>query len=491
MRRVLGMGLVAVGVLAPRVADACGGCFHQEETTTTGGTDSTVVTSHRMAMTISPDRSVLWDQIQFAGNPEEFSWVLPVKPGAELELASPAWFDVLEAGTQVAVAGRTVVCSFDNGGGPGPGPAFGGGSSGFDCGCSSADASGGDLSADGAGGGESSVTAPPPDPVTVVSQETVGPYETVTLSTEEPGALQDWLVGHGYVIPEEIEPVINDYVAEGFDFIAMRLVPGAGVQQMQPVRVLMPGSQVTLPLRLVAAGTGAMTAVTLFVIGEGRYATQNFPNVMIDRTETVWDYADSSSNYSLLRAAALSQGDGENWLTSYARAKPFFSSFADEASETGGTLTYSGRPTLGGAYLGIAGGPECLQEYQRAQDQNLVVVDNCDDEGNCTQVEVGEVGHESLVCAPEADDLAVALTGLHVGDVWLTRLDANLPRTAFDRDLVLEASGNQSGVAHRFFASQTANHPCPDNVSSAGIAGLLRRRLPGGLVGLVLGALGA
>ena len=120
-----------------------------------------------------------------------------------------------------------------------------------------------------------------------------------------------------------------------------------------------------------------------------------------------------------------------------------------------------------------------------------MVVDNCDDEGNCTQVEVGEVGHESLVCAPEADGLGGALTGLHVGALWLTRLDANLPRTAFDRDLVLEASGNQSGVAHRFFASQTANHPCPDNVSSAGIAGLLRRRLPGGLVGLVLGALGA
>ena len=83
---------------------------------------------------------------------------------------------------------------------------------------------------------------------------------------------------HGYAIDPSVKPIIDAYTAEGFDFIALRLLPGQGVQQMKPVRVVTPGMSPTLPLRMVAAGTGANVAITLFVIGEGRYEAQNFPN---------------------------------------------------------------------------------------------------------------------------------------------------------------------------------------------------------------------
>ena len=88
MGNKVGWALAAIVALTatPRVADACGGCFHQQ-VTAGGETDSTVVTGHRMVMSISQTQSVLWDQIEYAGDPEEFSWVLPVKPGAVLELS--------------------------------------------------------------------------------------------------------------------------------------------------------------------------------------------------------------------------------------------------------------------------------------------------------------------------------------------------------------------------------------------------------------------
>ncbi|MCA9625985.1 MAG: DUF2330 domain-containing protein, partial [Myxococcales bacterium] len=258
----LTVGMAAV--LAPSVAEACGGCF------VGGETESTVVTGHRMAMAISQTQSVLWDQFDYAGDPAEFAWVLPIKPGARVEVAQDALFDVLDAGTSVSVGSRLVPCSS--------------GGSGFGCG----DADG--LSEAGGEYGSN-------DPVTVVSQSTVGPYETVTLSTEQPGALNEWLVSHGYNVPPAIQPTIDAYVAEGFDFIALRLIPGNGVQQMQPVRVVMPAGQMTLPLRLVGAGTGAQTAITLFVISEGRYQVQNFPNLSLNRDGVVWDFATSSSNY--------------------------------------------------------------------------------------------------------------------------------------------------------------------------------------------------
>src|SRR5262245_23825194 len=94
-----GLGLIcALAALAAlsttsNDARACGGCF-------TGGGESTLVTGHRMALSVSTERTVLWDQIQYQGDPEEFAWVLPVKPGATIELASDAFFEALDAATR-------------------------------------------------------------------------------------------------------------------------------------------------------------------------------------------------------------------------------------------------------------------------------------------------------------------------------------------------------------------------------------------------------
>lgn len=52
---------------------------------------------------------------------------------------------------------------------------------------------------------------------------------------------------------------------------------------------------------MVAAGTGPRTAITLFVIGEGRYTTKNIPEVRIPRETVYWDYTTASSNYALVR----------------------------------------------------------------------------------------------------------------------------------------------------------------------------------------------
>ena len=97
--------------------------------------------------------------------------------------------------------------------------------------------------------------------VTVIAEEVVGPYETVQLQSSDPTALQDWLDAHGYVVPADVQGVVTQYVNEGFDFLAMRLVPGQGTSAMRPVRITSPGAGLTLPLRMVAVGTGAITPI--------------------------------------------------------------------------------------------------------------------------------------------------------------------------------------------------------------------------------------
>ena len=318
--------VAAAAITTSGDADACGGCFIDS------ASENTVVTGHRMALSISKDKTVLWDQIQYDGNPAEFSWVLPVKPGAVLELANDAFFQVLDAGTQSTVQQAPVQCQPDwgdeNWGGEGDGY-YGGGDDEFGCGCSDneaalasegSSASGGFGTGSGGGGPNS----PPPEDVQVVSEETVGPYEVVVLSTMVPGALNDWLDEHNYAVPDELQPTIDSYVAEGFDFIALRLVPGAGVNQMSPVRITTQGASFTLPLRMVAAGTGAQTALSLFIIAEGRYAAENFANSEVDPLSVEWDFVQSGSNYSEVRLDALEENDGHTWLTPFAKRGVFF-----------------------------------------------------------------------------------------------------------------------------------------------------------------------
>ena len=83
---------------------------------------------------------------------------------------------------------------------------------------------------------------------------------------------------NGYNIPAAIQPILDAYVTEGFDFLAMKLLPNQGVQAMRPVRVTTPGASLSLPLRMASIGTGAITGITIWVVADEPYeAPQNFP----------------------------------------------------------------------------------------------------------------------------------------------------------------------------------------------------------------------
>ena len=72
---------------------ACGGCFAPQG-------NPSVVNAHRMALLVSPRGSVLWDQIQYSGSPEDFVWVLPVSGTPEVQIADNGFFEALSAVTR-------------------------------------------------------------------------------------------------------------------------------------------------------------------------------------------------------------------------------------------------------------------------------------------------------------------------------------------------------------------------------------------------------
>src|SRR5438067_1425500 len=86
------LALAGLGtVFAPSDAHACGGCFAPP-----GAIQ--VVTDHRMAISLSADRTILWDQFRYTGQPSDFSWILPIHdgPNVRIEVANNQFLTTLD-----------------------------------------------------------------------------------------------------------------------------------------------------------------------------------------------------------------------------------------------------------------------------------------------------------------------------------------------------------------------------------------------------------
>jgi Uncharacterized protein conserved in bacteria (DUF2330) len=434
MKNALGGLLLAVAGAGFGIAGdarACGGCFHPPAAV------DAVVTGHRMAFALSPDRTVLWDQIKYTGEPSEFGWVLPVNPGAVIEASTDAWFETLDALTTVQVAAPPYRCASSR-------------SSGFGCGASDASAL--------ASAGESNYL----NRVNVLHEGTVGPYETVTLSSTDGSALRAWLESHGYVVEPEIEPVIDTYVAEGADFIALRLIPGQGVSSMTPVRVVTPSGPPMLPLRMVAAGTGAFVDIVLYVFGEGRYLLQDFTETRVDLHDLTFDLSNGQSNYLTLRENALGQNNGYSFLTAYSSASPF----AQPQSPSGVGQS------LANVYFTQAASNDsrtnsCPSIDSALLSSELVGTGIPASRFVCPSSTPGGVGYS---------DIAAAITGMHPDRVWLTRLELNLPHEALSADCTVALSKEQQAVSKDLVAVKMAGRSsfCPEPVFESSIAPQVR-----------------
>jgi MYXO-CTERM domain-containing protein len=367
--------LAAVGVLEVHDASACGGCFVSQ-------TENTQVTGHKMILSVSQQQTTLYDQISYSGDPASFAWILPIKGLATIGLSSDALFQTIDGYTQAVINSPTISCN------PGGCGFNGGGGGGLADGTSS-----------GTGGGG----------VTVVAQQVVGPYETVQLQSTDPNALKDWLAQHNYDIPSDILPIIDAYVAEQFNFLALKLVPGQGINSMRPVRVTTDGASPTLPLRMVAAGTGMITPITLYVLGEGRYDTVNLPSFKITSDQLVWNWDTQSSNYTTLKQQGFTASQNKGWLV--VDAEPF-SKWSIE-----NTLSYS--VMYDPANSGYA-----------------------DDMGNGAQ--------QAFM-----DDMTALWGSIPDNGLWVTRLEGQLSRAALGADLQIAAAADQSTVEHYFYVTKT------------------------------------
>ncbi|MFO0589249.1 MAG: DUF2330 domain-containing protein [Polyangiaceae bacterium] len=411
---------IGVAALCPGEASACGGGWFVEEVSQG---ETVGATGHRVVISMSQAQTVLWDQIQYKGDPAGFAWVYPVKTGARVEAATDAWLEALDAVSQKRLQSPTVECATMDGE-----PMASG------CGCYGAGSDRGGF--DQVGGDQST-------DVTVVHRGTTGPYDTVTVKSEVPGAIGQWLMDNGYSVPAAVTPVLDDYAAQGFDFIALRLSPDKGVDEMTPVRVVTPGAQTSFPLKMLSAGAGDTVALEVLVLTEGRVGvTGSFTTSEIASDALIWDFDKQTSNYADLRTAALQKNGGATFVTTYALQGPLFGREdlgEGEEDPRAARLYFDAAQKNGEAATCTYGVIDALYSVSGSTSmgaQGYKVVDTCDAQGNCTLPGVNEIDARDLLC-DKADDLAVAMIGMHPEDVWLTRLEANLPKGTLTADLNL------------------------------------------------------
>ena len=404
----------ALGIVAEKDAQACGGCFVPTE-------NNTVTTDHRMVLTISPKETTLYDQIRYTGNPATFAWVLPISGTVRVGLSSAALFGALDAMTGTSVVQPPLNCptlpnncDFSNG-----------------------------KNATSPSAGAASDASAADNGVVVTKQETVGPFETVQLHSTDPMALNTWLSTNGFTVPADVQPIIAQYVTEHFDFLAMKLKPGEGVQSMRPVRVTSAGAAPLLPLRMVAAGTGAVVGITLWVVAEGRYEPQNFPFFQITNEDIVWDWPSSSSNFKALRKAREGARGGKGWEVESAL------DFPKQTIENAVQYGFFG----GNGNGGPRGGTQAGDDYLPVKNEMGTVLQTPDE--------------------ARKDDMKTLLDNIATPNARISRVRSDLNHAALSADLVLQASKDQSvmsNVRNPKLESGQPNCPVFDGCSVVGNA---------------------
>ncbi len=409
-----GLGLaaaVALSVIGEHDASACGGCLTPPPPE---GEVESVITDEKMIFSISKDQTTLYDEIEYSGSPSSFAWVLPIKGTVTVGLSADILFSTMESLTATQVFAPPTGC---------PPPPTCGNGYGFA-------APGAELAAD-AGAKASTVT--------VTSQAQVGPYETVQLQSSDGSALTNWLHSHGYNVPASDAPVIAAYVAQHFNFLALKLIPGKGVQAMQPVRVTSKGASISLPLHMVAVGTGPTTGITIWVIADGRWQPQNFPTFTISDPEIAWDWTTNSSNYETLRLSKEASFKGKGWQieSSLEQSQYTLRTYVTNSVQNGTAGPGSYTP-LGGAGSGDAGST---------------------DAGPGGESDGGDIDGELAAANADIDVLFAGISGLNAR---ITRMRSDVVHSALSTDMYLEASKDQAELTNLHYPTAQIGQPlCP------------------------------
>lgn len=357
--------------------------------------DSAELREAHVAIAHSPTQSTLWFSATLEGAADDIHIIVPVSPGARVDLSTDAWFEALADSTHTRVlppqTPPEVTC--EQGRVPAPGDH--------------------DLVGD-------------VDHVATVAP--AAPADVMTMSE-----LVVWVQDQGMSLSFDALSLLADLDIQGFLFVRLRFEVDPGTFTLRTLRVASPSASAKVPLVLTSAGASpAVLRVWAFADGRANPAIQSWST--LNPTDVHWSLAggvpptnyrdalgkmldvtswavDVSSHDSIYRSMPL--GSGSSFLPAvvdgyFDRASGYGEALAAPAScisrvaAMEASLAKVGRVCAPGALVEVSG-PACEEEAQP-----------------------GEIAAADLRCGGIADDLALAMAGNSPGSLWLTRWTGKL-----------------------------------------------------------------
>jgi hypothetical protein len=281
LRRIMLLAALGTALIGVSVASACGGLFCQNVPVDQQ--------AERIIFTVNGDDTIsAYVQINYTGSAPDFSWVVPVPSVPEVDVAEMESFDELSNLTApIYFPPRMPDCAFENM----PIPA---------------------MSAGQEDGGTGDVT--------VLATGTAGPYAYDVVTSPDPDALIVWLRENNYRITTEMEPLVQVYNEEAMVFLAMKLQPEQGVQDIQPIVMTYESQQPMIPIRLTAVAANPNMTIVTWIFADTQATPVNYARPIIRDSDIRADFLTfDGTNYLSLVDQTVDLYEGRAFITEYAQ----------------------------------------------------------------------------------------------------------------------------------------------------------------------------
>ena len=298
---LLGLPLAAL----PGDAEACGGTFCDQ-----GPMNMPVdQTGENILFVLAEDHTEAHIQIQYdpETDAEKFSWIVPVTSVPDFTVGSQQLFiNVLNATVPVyGFVNQFEPCDYGGDGGY------------YDDSCSGSSGAGSSASGggEGTGGDDGGTTGDAPK---VLLRTTVGAFDVVVLEGANAAVVMDWLGMNGYYQDPNAEPILQEYIDDGYVFAAFKLVQGAEVDEIHPITISYAGNEPCVPIKLTRIAAKPDMDIRTFFLSANRVGPSNYHHVVINEAQLDWPMF--ASNYKEVVTLAVDEepSNGHAWVTEYA-----------------------------------------------------------------------------------------------------------------------------------------------------------------------------
>ncbi|WP_169927722.1 hypothetical protein [Labilithrix luteola] len=367
----------------------------------------------QLAVAPTTQGTTRWTRITTAGT-HDVMWLVPVRPGARIDWAPAAWLDALDETTAPRIATR------------------------------------------------SSALCPVSYVERATSWATTGPASAPSplLVHDTESDARAHAAARGYRVTADLGSRITDVYAHGEVLVSVELADAGappGTRFSSPTLRVSDDAGPTLPFALTNGGSVLDARLTVFAFG-------NAPKVVgatedVDPNALFWTA--SRNNYGAVREKFFETSDGTRWLRESASHQVLFagvslpdatsvpslaetyfratasSPAACEASAKSASLMQGalGHACAAGALARVGGGIDCVPED-------------------------GTIPAITMTCG-DADDLALALSGLSPSRAFVTRLAGIVPLATPGTDAVLANAGSASGPIYYAPSNDCVTEPSP------------------------------